>query len=346
MKNAIARRIRHLIAVLAHYSGADALYRRATGSGLVVLMLHRIRDDHDPYPLSISLASLARLVAWLRQADLLTDLDQGLAALSAAGTPKTRYALTLDDGYRDNLNLLDPALGKVPAVLYLATDHIGGEPIWIYRLLRALEERSNDRIDLRAIGLGDYDLGRETERARLLSEVPVHLKRLPHEEFCPQLEKIMDALAPVADGRRERDMLDWDEVRRLHANGIDIGAHTRRHVLLSRAGDELAREEIVGSRDRIADELGVPPRHFAYPNGSPEDFGERDVRTVGTSGFATSVTTVEGVNRAGTPHHLLLRYNVHESRYRSPSGRLSRALFFSETSGLLGWMRNLRNRSA
>lgn len=346
MKKAIVHRIRHLIAVLAHYSGADALYRRSTGSGLVVLMLHRIRDGYDPYPLSISLASLASLVAWLRQADLLTDLDQGLAALSSAGPPRTRYALTLDDGYRDNLNLLDPVLGQVPAVLYLATDHIGGEPIWIYRLVRALDERGNDRIDLRAIGLGAYDLAREADRARLLSDVPVHLKRLPHEEFCAQFEKIVEALAPVADGRHERDMLDWDEVRRLHANGIAIGAHTRRHVLLSRASDDLALEEIAGSRDRIAGELGAPPRHFAYPNGSREDFGDRDVRIAEACGFATSVTTVEGVNRADTPRHRLLRYNVHESRYRSPSGRLSRALFFSETSGLLGWMRNLRNRSA
>ncbi|MFT3761955.1 MAG: polysaccharide deacetylase family protein [Pseudoxanthomonas sp.] len=333
--------------MLAHYSGADALYRRLAGNGLVILMLHRIRDEHDPYPLSISRASLFRLVAWLRQADLLTDLDQGLAALPATGKPRTRYAITLDDGYRDNLNLLDPALGKVPAVLYLATDHVGGEPIWIYRLLRAVQERGTDRADLRAIGMGEYDLSREDERSRLLADVPVHLKRLPHEEFCAQVEKIMETLAPAATGgRHEREMLDWDEVRRLHAHGISIGAHTCRHVLLSRVDDGFALREIAGSRDRIASELGVPPRHFAYPNGSPQDFGDRDVRMVAACGFATSATTVEGVNRTDTPHHRLLRYNVHESRYRSPFGRISRAMFFSETSGLLGWMRNRRNRNA
>ena len=75
------------------------------------------------------------------------------------------------------------------------------------------------------------------------------------------------------------------------------------------------------------------------------DFGERDVRTVREAGFSTAVTTVEGTNRRNADPYRLLRHNVHEQRYRAPSGRLSPALFFSETSGLLGWLR-LRRAAA
>ena len=103
-----------------------------------------------------------------------------------------------------------------------------------------------------------------------------------------------------------------------------------------------AREEIGLSHASIVTELGMPPRHFAYPNGGSEDFGERDMRLVREAGFETATTSIEGINRPGADPYRLLRFNVHEARFRAPSGRLSRALFFSETSGLLGWLRGLR----
>ena len=334
------RRLRHTIAVLAHYSGADALYRRFTGGGLVILMLHRIRDEDDIHPLSISRASFARIIGWLRKAGALTSLDQGLAAMGQDDRPRVRYSITLDDGYRDNLNLLDPVLGKIPAALYLATDHIDGPPIWIYRLTGAVARRSVDHLDLRVLDLGVHDLSNEAGQARLLAELPARFKQLPHEEFCRQLETVIAALAPTAPlEQEEREMLDWNEVRHLHAHGVAIGAHTCQHVLLSRVDDAHSRAEITHSRDRIRAELGTAPRHFAYPNGGQDDFSERDTEFVRASGFSTAVTTIEGVNRVDTPRHRLLRYNVHESRYLSPGGKLSKALFFSETSGLLSWLR-------
>src|SRR5690348_5502160 len=128
MPEALRRLARWSIAVLCHYSGADALYRHLRGPALAILMFHRVRDEPDPYPLSITHSKFLAILRWLRRGNYLTALDTGLKAL-AAGAPGTRYALTFDDGYRDNLALLE-APGPPPAVVYLATGHIGGEPIW------------------------------------------------------------------------------------------------------------------------------------------------------------------------------------------------------------------------
>jgi len=103
-----------------------------------------------------------------------------------------------------------------------------------------------------------------------------------------------------------------------------------------------ARAEITGSQADIAAALAAAPAHFAYPNGGPADFSDRDVAIVREAGFRTAVTSIEGVNRRGVDPYRILRHNVHEERYRAPFGHLSEALFFSETSGVLGWLRTRR----
>ncbi len=334
--------IRYLFALAFHYSGLDAVYRLLAGRGLVVLMLHRLRDEHDYYPLSTHCDTLARLIEWMRAQDALVALDQGLARLAEGKRHPVSYAITLDDGYRDNLRLLQPALAGTPATVYVATGHIGGEPIWAYRLSRAVETRSQDLLDLAEHGLGRFDLSVPSERVRALDLIPPWLKQLAHDDFELRLEEILRQLRPAEPEGAAPDMMDWSDVRTLDENGIEIGGHTCSHVLLSRVDDATARSEIEGCTRDIERELGRHPRHFAYPNGTAQDFGSRDVDLVKRAGYATAATSIEGINRPGTSPYLLLRHNVHEARYRAPHGELSRALFFSETSGLLGMLRARR----
>lgn len=339
MNDQANRWLRYAVALCAHYSGLDMLYRRLSGPGLVILMLHRLRDSHDPYPLSTSHATFRRMLEWLRRRDALVGLDDGLQAL-AEEQPAIRYAITFDDGYRDNLHLIDEACAPVPAVLYIVTDHIGGEPIWVYRLTQAVESRTCDHLDLGFLGLGHFDLSDDTERERLYVQLPPRLKQLPPEEVEASINAVVAQARPVVPAEEQRDMLGWKDVRRLDAHAVEIGAHTCNHVMLSVVDDDTARREIDGSHARITEELGVPPRHFAYPNGNAADFGERDVRLAREAGFVTAATAIEGINRPGADPYRLQRHNVHEQRFQAPWGGLSQALFFSETSGLLGWLRN------
>lgn len=338
---------RYAIALGAHHSGVDFLYRRLTGAGLVVLMLHRLRDEHDPYPLSTSKATFRQLMDWLRENQALVGLEDGLHALSDPRQSQVNYAVTFDDGYRDNLWLLDMAdiegqRDAVPAIVYVATQHVGGEPIWAYRLQHAVESRTRERLDLGMLGLGHFDLSEAIDRERLYTLLPPRLKQLEPLELEARVDDIVEQTRPQPAATGQGEMLDWQEIRELDTRGVRIGAHTRNHVLLSRVDAHTAQVEIAGSQADIARALDTPPLHFAYPNGGASDFGERDVRIVREAGFATAVTSIEGTNRRGVDPYRILRHNVHEARYRAPSGRLSRALFFSETSGLLGWIRSLR----
>lgn len=335
----LTRWLSYAFAVGTHYSGMDRLYRKFAGGGLVVLMLHRLREEHDPYPLSTTRPTLRQLVHWLRQRNALVSLDDGLHALSDPQHARTGYAITFDDGYRDNLRLTEGNLASVPAVVYLATGHVGGEPIWAYQLTHAIDARTRDHLDMADLGLGHFDLADPVDQERAYAWLPPRLKQLSQEQLEARIALIFEQLQPQPTPSEQREMLDWDDVRRLDARGIAIGGHTRSHVLLSGVDEATARDEIKASHTHISRELKVAPRHFAYPNGTLDDFSERDARLVRDAGFRSAVTTLEGVNRFGVDPFWLRRYNVHEARYRAPSGHLSKALFFSDTSGLLSWLK-------
>ena len=74
--------------------------------------------------------------------------------------------------------------------------------------------------------------------------------------------------------------LDWDELRRLQAAGWEIGSHTRTHARLTTLDDAVLADELAGSRERLAAELGAPCRTLAYP------FGEADERVIAAAGAA------------------------------------------------------------
>jgi peptidoglycan/xylan/chitin deacetylase (PgdA/CDA1 family) len=333
---------RYVIALLCHYSGLDALYRRIAGGGVVILMFHRVRDDRDVLPLTITPASFWRIVDWLRDEDLDRDIEVALDELDRGELSGVRYVITFDDGYCDNLELI--SRGKPPpAIVYLATGAIGAATIWPYRLANAIADRRVRAVDLRDLSLGEYDLDHDTAAEALLLHLNDQMKRLPVDALEATVDRIVERLDPTADPANPGDMLSWENVADMADAGIDIGSQTISHAIVARLPDDAARHEIEGSKQMIDERLGPAPRHFAYPNGTTDDFGDRDVALVRAAGYRTATTTVEGVNRRGADRFRLLRHNVHETRFRSPFGNLSRALFFSETSGVLGGLRSLRN---
>jgi peptidoglycan/xylan/chitin deacetylase (PgdA/CDA1 family) len=109
----------------------------------------------------------------------------------------------------------------------------------------------------------------------------------------------------------EYEALRWDEVREMAAAGIDFGAHTRTHPILSRlAGERELAGEIGGSKRQVEQQVGRPVEHFCYPNGSTEDVGRGAVEATRAAGFRTAVMTESGLNYVGGDRFRLLRIGV------------------------------------
>lgn len=85
---------------------------------------------------------------------------------------------------------------------------------------------------------------------------------------------------PIA-AERDAPMMTWDQVRELAALNVEVGAHSRSHPELDVLDRIQRREEISGSRRRLADELGSEVRSFAYPHGYHSRSVVEEVRSAG-----------------------------------------------------------------
>ncbi len=87
---------------------------------------------------------------------------------------------------------------------------------------------------------------------------------------CPQLVQrqmtgTFFAMTVVLD---KRDWLSRDDLKRLHAAGMTVGAHTWDHQRVDRYGDHDWVVQLDQPRELLESVIGAPVEHFAYPFGA------------------------------------------------------------------------------
>jgi peptidoglycan/xylan/chitin deacetylase (PgdA/CDA1 family) len=121
------------------------------------------------------------------------------------------------------------------------------------------------------------------------------MKMLPQAEKQIYVENLPVVLGvSVPRGYFKTLMMDWDHVREMQKNGIEFGAHTIHHPILTRITLEQAQEEVAGSKSRMEEELGEPVLGFAYPNGQASDLNEEIEKIVANSGIRAAFTLLSG----------------------------------------------------
>lgn len=116
----------------------------------------------------------------------------------------------------------------------------------------------------------------------------------------------LDAFRHNARYARPLRLADWDELARLAADGVEIGAHTLTHRELSRlSGDELA-EEIAAPKEVIEARLGRPCTSFAWPFGRRSAMSEEALRLTEAAGYRAIFSSVRGTLEpgGGAPRYL------------------------------------------
>jgi len=85
--------------------------------------------------------------------------------------------------------------------------------------------------------------------------------------------------------------MTWDQIRELHDNGIEIGAHTVNHIDLATATPERQSQEITQSKASLERVLGSSVTSFAYPSGR---YVLLTLLLFQSTGFTSAVTTHPG----------------------------------------------------
>lgn len=289
---------------------------------LRVLAYHRIarpkeRPDLDPGLVSATPEEFERQMRYVGRRFEVVDLDRVLEAVRGERPlPRRAVLLTFDDAYRDFGEVAWPILRELglPAVLFVPT----GFPdrpkrrFWWDRLHGAVGNASPGRLRSALARRGlDGTVGGTTEVPRPLKR---RLKEMPHDVAMQEVDELCRELRDGADGdhgagdggekREEGDVLGWTELRGLVEEGLEIGAHTRSHPLLTRLRPAAAREEITGSRRDLVSELWRAPRAFCYPGGYHD---ERVVSMVREAGYDVAFTMLDGHNRIPETDPLRIR---------------------------------------
>jgi peptidoglycan/xylan/chitin deacetylase (PgdA/CDA1 family) len=91
----------------------------------------------------------------------------------------------------------------------------------------------------------------------------------------------------IPDALAKEVILSWEEVVEMSEEGIDFGAHTLTHPILTNMPLEQAKLEIVQSKKDIETKIGRQVNFFSYPNGS---LNSEIVDIVKQAGFVAGVT--------------------------------------------------------
>jgi peptidoglycan/xylan/chitin deacetylase (PgdA/CDA1 family) len=96
---------------------------------------------------------------------------------------------------------------------------------------------------------------------------------------------------------RDLRPMDWKQVGRLRDAGMEIGAHSMTHPVLSELSRESKIEEITHSKRMLEKALGVDIDSFAYPFGYPWTF-DKESEDIVRSEFRYCCTSEWGLNHA------------------------------------------------
>jgi peptidoglycan/xylan/chitin deacetylase (PgdA/CDA1 family) len=263
-------------------------------------------------------ADFDRQMGLLRSHFRVVSLDRLIGELDSGALEPGTVCVTFDDGYRDNHDHAWPILRKhgIPACIYLATGFIGtGDSPWYDKVLGAMRDTTLSRLTFAPAGAENEDISGRDARALAAYRMLEWLKGFApaaRDGHVRDLETVLGASKAGA-----RAMLDWDEVRAMHKGGVDFGAHTVTHPILSTIPDADMDREIGASKAAIESELQAGIRHFAYPNGRKQDYNAAAIGILAKHGFSTAVTTINGVNGPERNRFELLRRQPWETNLNS-----------------------------
>lgn len=288
-----------------YVSGVHLALKPFVGGVGAIFTMHHVRpprrEQFQPNRLlEITPAFLDDVIKALRRRGVaIISLDEMHRRLHD-GDFRERFAcLTLDDGYRDNLDYAYPIFKKhqAPFAIFVPTSFPDRRGCLWWRILEQAIA-THDRIFLVMNGENcRISIENAEQKSAAYEAIYWWLRGLETED---ELQRAIDDLA----ARYSVDIaalcaqlcMDWSDIAKLAADPLcTIGAHTINHQMLRKAPENVARSEMAMSASVIETALGTRPAHLSYPVGDSTSAGPREFALATSLGFKTAVTTRPGI---------------------------------------------------
>ena len=266
----------------------------------------------------VSLDNFRCQMIFLKERFDVLPLDRLITRFKAGQCLRGCCSITFDDGWHDNFSVAFPVLREfqLPATIFLATDFIGSDRLFWPEALTYYLRRPDirDSVGQRSQAftrlLGEIDI-KNGDDSFLDSAVAALKKWSPFER-----EELIQYLRASSSALPLRGLtINWEEAREMQLSGlITFGAHTANHVILDQVSQLQAEDEILQSRNKIENQLGITPEIFAYPNGN---FTAGLKTILQRYGFMGAVSTRKACLEQGNDFFEIPRIGIHEDVSRT-----------------------------
>lgn len=274
-------------------TNAFAPFRFINRRKLPILMYHRFSEREEIGKTSVK--TLTSHLEYLTRNYNVISLTEAVGYIrDKSPFPNRSAVITIDDGYRDCLDLALPVFRRfgVSAVMYVVTDFVDGKCwIWTDKARFLLKNTAREKV---SFSIGDKmleaDLKGHDSRFIAAGKINSELKKLSDAEKDVVLNDLAAAVGVAIPELppAEYSSVTWDEARKLASENVMIGSHTVTHPILTNVDGDKLDGELRDSLAVLRDRLQTADIHFCYPNGNVS-LRERDA--VEKAGYLSAVTT-------------------------------------------------------
>lgn len=276
-----------------------------------VLALHRVLPEEEAEEsvepkFTLTNTVFERLLIFLRSEFRIVRLGSILSQ-PEENDGRPQLAITFDHGWFDTYSYAYPMLLRyeMPATVFLCPGLMAEGQMLpeerfarIWRWCARHQHIQHLLCDLRKWGLnGGESLAKQTW-SHLLERLALNAKLL----MLSHLENTYSV-----PGCKERQFLNWDEVRVMRRNNINFGSQTAYHSTLTAEQHPFLEEELRNSRKTIEFQLQEEIRYLAYPNGL---YDKRVMEAARQAGYSHCFTTEQGSFRRNLDCFAIPRISV------------------------------------
>ena len=320
---------------VARACGLMSMARRSCRALPRILAYHGAEPVLDPVlnydgfhvPVDVFRRQLEHLARHYRVVRLGDIVD---AAVAGGPMPSLSVALTFDDGYRNNVEVVAPMLESFgfPATFFVATGFMDGmNSPWWDRLRLTGARTAQPSVEWNG---AVYPLISQADRIRAVTVIETQCRGMKAVDREAALEKLA-SVSGIGGRGAGPAMMTWNDVRLLLKRGFDVGPHTVTHISLGVEGADVVARELAESAGRLSSETGIVPQLCSYPYGGAGDVPAGVEASLRDLGFVGAVTSTEGLVLPGCDVFRLPRLNV--------TGKHVGARFESLVSGFTAWVK-------
>ncbi len=282
----------------SYYTGVSQLFNALRGRQRAIITYHNTLPmsqlpQQDAYNVDVTAAVFDKQLAFLTKYFNVRPIQE-------IENPEAKGVfLTVDDGMLNNYNYLVPTLEKhgLTALFGVCPDFIDGKlpHIWRDHLFLIFRQFVNKPILLPVNNFQiPYTFQSVNEGHRLM-------RKYVYDNQIADVYGLVRAICQqnnlpyqrLSDEPERFDFMNWQQIRAIVQQGNQIASHTMSHRILRFLANEEKQHELIGSKQRIENQLNTKTNILIYPYGGPEQIDEATVRIAQEAGYTMALMNVQ-----------------------------------------------------